>query len=153
MNPMLPMWGLGANSEPKNQNLKNSIFTSFDLSRRAHHFGVVERQNRIKMAELCPFKVATKVASWPNLGWKLAIVATFLELRTSNLFCPSFQICFSHHIETKLEVNWTQIYHFSLSKTQKWPYLKIPFCPIVNHQKAYSSYIFSFICLKFLESM
>ena len=42
---------------------------------------------------------------------------------------------------TKLEVNHTQIEHFSLKKTQKWLYLKIPFFPSVNHQKAYFSYM------------
>ena len=31
--------------------------------------------------------------------------------------------------QTKLEVDWTQIDYFSRQKTQKWPYLKIPFCP------------------------
>ena len=34
-----------------------------------------------KMAELWPFKVEAKVASWPILGWKLAI---FFEIWTSN---------------------------------------------------------------------
>ena len=32
------------------------------------------------MAELCPFKVGAKVASWPILGRKLAILATFFIL-------------------------------------------------------------------------
>ena len=44
--------------------------------------------------------------------------------------------------QIKLEVNWTQIDYFNLRKPQKWPYLKIPFYPSVNHQKANSSYIF-----------
>ena len=38
--------------------------------------------------------------------------------------------------QTKLEVNWTQVDHFSLQKATKWPYLKVPFCPSVNNQKA-----------------
>ena len=32
-----------------------------------------------------------------------------------------------------MEVNWTLIDHFSLQKSQKWPYLKIPICSSVNH--------------------
>ena len=51
---------------------------------------VVERQNRIKMAELCPFKAGEKVASWPILGQKLAVLAIFFEIWTSNLICLSF---------------------------------------------------------------
>ena len=79
------------------------------------------------MAELCPFKVGAKVASWTILCRKLAIVAIFLRY--------GHQICFpisSIDIkvltikgQTKLEVNWTQIDHLSLQKPQKWPYLKI----------------------------
>ena len=33
-----------------------------------------------EMAELCRFKVGTKVASWPIWGWKLAILAIFFEI-------------------------------------------------------------------------
>ena len=42
------------------------------------------------MAKLYPFKVAAKVASWPILSRILAILATFFDIWTSNLFCPSF---------------------------------------------------------------
>ena len=75
------------------QNLKSldraKLFAAFDLYRRASHFGVVGRQNRIKNAELCPFKVGAKVVSWPSLGQKLAILAIFLRY--------GVHICFAHH--------------------------------------------------------
>ena len=68
---------------------------------------------------------------------------------------PSIYINFD--IQTKFEVNQTQI-GYSIPKknfknSPKWPYLKTPFCPSVIHQKAYSSYIFQWICLKLSESM
>ena len=52
------------------------------------------------MAELCPFKVGAKVASWPILGRKSA---AFFEIWTSNL--PVISIDIKGQI--KLEVNWT----------------------------------------------
>ena len=55
--------------------------------------------------------------------------------------------------QTKLEVNWTKIDHFTRQKPDKWPYLKIPFCPSFNDQKSFSSCIFPWICLKLSESM
>ena len=39
-----------------------------EIHRMSNHFGVVGCQNQIKMAELCPLKVAAKVASWPIIG-------------------------------------------------------------------------------------
>ena len=44
------------------------------------------------MTELCPCKVGAKVASWPILDCELAILAIFIEIWTSNLFCPSFTL-------------------------------------------------------------
>ena len=41
------------------------------------------------MAELCQLKVVAKVVSWPIIGRKLAI---FLEIWTTNLFCPPFAL-------------------------------------------------------------
>ena len=55
---VLPMWSLGAKNGSKPQS-----FTPFDSSRPADHFDVVECQNCIKMAELCPFNL-------PKLGQK-----------------------------------------------------------------------------------
>ena len=64
------------------------FLTTIDLPCRDHHFGMVERQNRIKIIELCQFKVGAKVASWPIMGQQFAILATFFEIWTSKLFCP-----------------------------------------------------------------
>ena len=70
------------------------------------------------------------------------------------LVLPSIYINFD--AQTKFELNQTQIGH-SIPKNSKnspkWPYLKTPLCPSVIHQKAYSSYIFQWICLKLSESM
>ena len=69
------------------------------------------------MAELCLVKVGAKVASWPILGRKFVILAIFFEIWSSNLFCSSFFIGIKG--QTKWEVNWIQIDHFSLQKTIK----------------------------------
>ena len=53
-------------------------------------------------------RVMLKSGIWPILGLKLAIVATFFKISTSNLFFPAFTI--------RLEVNRTQNYQFSLKK-------------------------------------
>ena len=61
------------------------------------------------MAELCPFKVGAKVASWPILGWKLAILAIFFEIIwTSNMFCPSFTLILrgNPNLRSQLDPNW-----------------------------------------------
>ena len=85
---------------------KKTKSKTVDLCHRGSHFGVVKHQNRIlKMAELCPFKVGVKVqSSWPILGQKIIILATFLRY--------GLQICTALHCQTKLgqtklEVNWT----------------------------------------------
>ena len=44
------------------------------------------------MIELCPKMSRLKSGIWPNLGLKLAILATFFKISTSNLFCPAFTI-------------------------------------------------------------
>ena len=44
------------------------------------------------MIELCPLMSRLKSGIWPVLGLKLAILATFLKISTSNLFCPAFTI-------------------------------------------------------------
>ena len=70
------------------------------------------------------------------------------------LVLPSIYINFD--IQTKFEVNQTQIGYSTQKNSKnspKWPYLKTQFCPSVIHQKAYSSYIFQWICLKLSESM
>ena len=67
-------------------------------------------QNRIKMTELYQCKVGAKVASWPILGWKLAILAIFHVLPI---------ICINIWRQTPLEINWTQIAIFILLKPPK----------------------------------
>ena len=42
------------------------------------------------MAELCLFKVGTKLVSQPILCLKFAILATLFEIWLSNLFSPAF---------------------------------------------------------------
>ena len=44
------------------------------------------------MIELCPLTSRLKSGIWPVLGLKLAILATFFKISTSNLFCPAFTI-------------------------------------------------------------
>ena len=46
------------------------------------------------MIELCPRMCRLKSGIWPvlPLGLKLAILATFLKISTSNLFCPAFTL-------------------------------------------------------------
>ena len=84
------------------------------------------------MAELCQFKVEAKVASWPFSGPKIGQFGHMFEDMVFKFVLPTISI---DKGQTKLEVNWTQINYLSLKK-QKSPYLKIPFCPSVNHQKA-----------------
>ena len=70
------------------------------------------------------------------------------------LVLPNIHINFD--IQTKFEVNQTQIGHSIPKKLQKLTKVAIsqnPICPSVIHQKAYSSYIFQWICLKLSESM
>ena len=44
------------------------------------------------MIELCRLMSRLKIGIWPVLGLKLAILATFFKISTSNLFCPAFTI-------------------------------------------------------------
>ena len=58
------------------------------------------------MIELCPLMSRLKSGIWPILGLKLAILATFFKISTSKI-----------EGKTKLEVNPTQNYQFSLQKS------------------------------------
>ena len=44
------------------------------------------------MIELCPRMSRLKSGIWPILVLKLAILATFFKISTSNLFCSAFTI-------------------------------------------------------------
>ena len=84
---------------------------AFDVSRRAGaiHFRVVERHNRIKMNELCPFKVGTKVASWPILVlWaeNLPFWSHFLRYGLQISFAI-ISIDIKGQTKLDLEFNWT----------------------------------------------
>ena len=54
-----------------------------------------------------------KSGVWPTLGLKLAILATFLKISTSNLFCPVFTLVIKIDRQTKLEVNRTPKSHIN----------------------------------------
>ena len=45
-----------------------------------------------KMAKLWPWEARAPKWRWPILGHKMAILATFFEIWTSNLFCPLFTL-------------------------------------------------------------
>ena len=64
------------------------IWTPFDSSRENKQF----QTKKVKMIELCPLMSMLKSGIWPVLGLKLAILATFFKISTSNLFCPSIYI-------------------------------------------------------------
>ena len=44
------------------------------------------------MIELCRLMSRLKSGIWPIFSPKLAILATFFKISTSNLFCPAFTI-------------------------------------------------------------
>ena len=44
------------------------------------------------MAKLWPWEARAPKWRWPILGHKMAILATFFEISTSNLFCPLFTL-------------------------------------------------------------
>ena len=44
------------------------------------------------MIELCPIMSRLKSGIWPILGLKLAILASFFKISSSNLFCTAFTI-------------------------------------------------------------
>ena len=44
------------------------------------------------MAKLWPWEARAPKWRWPILGHKMAILATFFEIWTSNLFCPLFTL-------------------------------------------------------------
>ena len=65
-----------------------------------------------------------------------------------NLFCPYFVLPIIY-IDFKANqvgsLSGPKLTILSYKKPQKWPYLKIPFCPSGNHQNDYYSYICQWI--------
>ena len=68
------------------------IWTPFNLSRKNKQFKIKKVKIGFEMIELCQLMSRLKGGIWPILGLKLAILATFFKISTSNLFCPAFTI-------------------------------------------------------------
>ena len=77
------------------------------------------------MIELCPIMSRLKSGIWPILGFKLAILATFFKISTSNLFCPAFTIRLIGK-PNKKSVG-PKISSLATKKPHKWPYLNSGF--------------------------
>ena len=98
-------------------------------------------------------KFGLKSGSWPIFGLLLGFLATTLNIWTLFLFCPSFRSrLMGKPIFRPNGAILAILSPKNPQKTLKWPYLKTRFCPNCNHQKAYSSFIFQSIALKFWES-
>ena len=82
------------------------------------------------MIELCLLKSRLKSGIWPILGLKLANLATFFKISTSNLFCLAFTIRLigkpnRKSIGPKIPVE--------PPKSHKWSYLNPGFFQSVHH--------------------
>ena len=77
------------------------------------------------MIELCQLMYRLKSCIWPVLGLKLAILATFFKISTSNLFCPVFTIKLIGKTN-KMSVG-PKITSLAPKKPHKWPYLNSDF--------------------------
>ena len=88
----------------------------------------------------------------PILCQLMATLGKLLDMDFKFVLPVSYNNC---DIQTNFKVNNTQpgLSQKILKKSLKWPYLKTPFCPSVIHEKAYSSYIFQWICLEVSESI
>ena len=68
------------------------IFKPFDSSQINKQLKIKEVKIGKKMTELYPLMFRLKSGIWPILCLKLAILATFFKISTSNLFCPAFTL-------------------------------------------------------------
>ena len=84
------------------------------------------------MIELCQLMSRLKSGIWPILGLKLAILATFFKISTSNLFCPAFTIRLIGGKPNKKSVG-PKITSLVTKKPHKWPYLNSGFFQSVRH--------------------
>ena len=83
------------------------------------------------MIELCQLMSRLKSGIWPILGLKLAILATFFVISTSNLFCPRFTIGLIGKPNKKsIRPKLTSL---ASKKPHKWPYLNSGFFQSVHH--------------------
>ena len=83
------------------------------------------------MIELCPLMSRLKSGIWPILGLKLAILATFFKISTSNLFFPEFTIRLIGKANEKSV--GPKITSLAPKKPHKWPYLNSGFFQSVRH--------------------
>ena len=83
------------------------------------------------MIELCQLISRLKSGIWPILGLKLAILATFFEISTSNLFCLTFTIRLIGK-PNKKSIG-PKITSLASKKPHKWPYLNSGFFQSVHH--------------------
>ena len=79
---------MGTNTKILTKRDRALIWTPFDLSRKNKQFKI----KKVKMVELCQLMSRLKSGIWPILGLKLAILATFFKISTSNFFFPVFTI-------------------------------------------------------------
>ena len=77
------------------------------------------------MVELCQLISRLKSGIWPVLGLKLAILATFFKISTSNLCCHAFTIRLIGK-PNKKSVG-PKITSLAPKKPHKWPYLNSGF--------------------------
>ena len=83
------------------------------------------------MIELCPRMSRLKSGIWPILGLKLAYLATFFNISTSNLFCPAFTIrLIGKPYKASIGPKITSLVS---KKAHKWPYLNSGFYQSVHH--------------------
>ena len=85
---------------------------------------------------------------WPIVCQLMAILAKLLDI-DFKFVLPNININFN----IQSDPNWPLYPQKYSEKSLKWPYLKATFCPSVIHQRAYSSYIFQWFCLKLSESI
>ena len=83
------------------------------------------------MIELCLLMSRLKSGIWPILGLKLAILATFFKISTSNMFRPAFTIRLIGKPNKKLV--GPKITSLAPIKPHKWPYLNSGFFQSVCH--------------------
>ena len=87
------------------------------------------------MAKLWPWEARAPKWRWPILGHKMAILATFFEIWTSDLFCPLFTLILIYKLSLESIRPKSAFYSQKDSKNSpKWPYLKTPFRPSLNQK-------------------
>ena len=105
------------------------------------------------MTKLCSFKVTCQSDSGPVLGRKIGILALFFEIRTSNLFCPSFtSILMDYLIFKSIGPNLVILSHRNLQKSTKMAISQNPMLPkLLNclHQNPIQSQVFQDIQMRF----